>query len=111
MDSYLNKTLALPSYQWIEFISIDEIAYLMARGNYTIFCLNSAQEIMVSKTIKAYEDVLPPDSFFRAHQSYIVNREQVKRYSKPDSSVMLSSGVHLPVAKRRRTEFLEWLSR
>ena len=105
------KTLALPSQQGIDYIHLTEIIYLNASGNYTTFYLSDGRKIIVTKTIKEYEEILPEDLFFRVHQSYIVRADQVKQYSKEDSSVYVSNGDLIPVAKRRRKEFLEWLVR
>jgi two-component system LytT family response regulator len=105
------KTLALPSQEGIDYIRLDDIVYLNAGGNYTTFCLTDGRKILVTKAIKEYDEILPADTFFRVHQSYIICSDQVKRYSKEDSSVVLSNGDLIPVAKRRRQEFLEWLIR
>jgi two-component system, LytTR family, response regulator len=103
-------TLALPSQNGIDYIHLDEINYLMAEGNYTTFFLTDNKKIVVTKSIKDYEDILPPETFFRVHQSYIVRSNQVKRYSKDDNSIVIQNGDLIPVARRRRNEFMEWLA-
>ncbi|MBK7805825.1 MAG: LytTR family transcriptional regulator DNA-binding domain-containing protein [Saprospiraceae bacterium] len=49
--------------------------------------------------------------FFRIHSSYIVHKIYIKRYLKGDNnSVILSNNIEITVSRRRKNEFLQWLS-
>lgn len=104
------EKLALPSHEGITYIRLDEIAYLQSEGNYTTFFLKERSKVMVVKPMQDYDEILPKDQFFRIHQSYMVQASEVRRFLKEESEVILLSGDRLPVARRRRQEFLDWLN-
>ena len=101
------RLLTIPSADGLKFINIEEIAHLEASNNYTVICLTGNRKFLVSRTLKDFEDLLPRDRFVRIHQSYIINKYCIDRYIRGDGGqVVLSTGVVLDVAKRKKTEFL-----
>ena len=73
-----NKTLALSSADKIEFIEINNIVRCEAENNYTTFYLKDGQKLVVSKTLKEYDELLSPYHFLREHQSHLINLYEVK---------------------------------
>lgn len=56
--------------------------------------------------MKEFEEILPEPTFFRIHQSYLVNTARVKKYLKDDGGyVVMQDGAKLPLARRRKEEF------
>ena len=52
--------------------------------------------------------MLPPEIFLRIHNSYIINKNFAEKYIRGDGGqVVLSNGVILDVAKRKKSEFLK----
>ena len=101
------RLLTIPSTDGLKFINIEEIAHLEASNNYTVICLTGNRKFLVSRTLKDFEDLLPRDRFVRIHQSYIINKYCIDRYIRGEGGqVVLSTGVVLDVAKRKKTEFL-----
>ena len=101
------RLLTIPSSDGLKFINIEEIAHLEASNNYTVICLTGNRKFLVSRTLKDFEDLLPRDRFVRIHQSYIINKYCIDRYIRGEGGqVVLSTGVVLDVAKRKKTEFL-----
>ncbi|MBK7690584.1 MAG: LytTR family transcriptional regulator [Bacteroidetes bacterium] len=50
-------------------------------------------------------------SFFRVHHSYIINKSYLKNYVRGEGgSVILLDGSEIPVSKRKKSEFIEWLT-
>ncbi|WP_153800177.1 LytR/AlgR family response regulator transcription factor [Foetidibacter luteolus] len=102
------KRLAVPSYDGLHFVKIEDIIYLEAHVNYTHIHITNKQKYVVSRTIKDYEELLPADTFLRIHNSYIINKDFVERYIRGDGGqVVLSNGITLDVSKRKKTEFLK----
>ena len=101
------RLLTIPSSDGLKFINIEEIAHLEASNNYTVICLTGNRKFLVSRTLKDFEDLLPRDRFVRIHQSYIINKYCIDRYIRGEGGqVVLSTGVVLDVAKRKKAEFL-----
>jgi two-component system, LytTR family, response regulator len=106
-----NYKLALPSATGLIFVKIADIIYCEADSNYTTFFLQNEKKIIVSHTLKHYEELLSPHRFFRIHHSYLVNLDFIKQYIRGDGGqVILQDDTALEVAKRRKEEFLKLYS-
>ncbi|MBK9730793.1 MAG: response regulator transcription factor [Chitinophagaceae bacterium] len=86
---------------------VKDILYCEATGSYTTFHLRNKEKIMVSKGIGEFEGLLSEHHFFRVHHSFLINMKEIKKYIRGDGgTVMLSNGVEIDVAKRRKDQFL-----
>ncbi len=102
--------IALPSQDGLTILSLKEITHLESDGCYTTFYAKDGQRTVVSRSIKEFEELLPDDQFFRVHVSHIVNLDFVKKYLKEDGGyAVLQNGLKIPIARRRKEEFLEML--
>lgn len=111
--SNINKVdkIALPSLNGIEFVKLEDIIRCESDNNYTVFYLSSKEKIVVSKTLKEYEDMLESKGFFRTHKSHIVNLAYLKKYIKGEGGiVVMEDGSEVAVSRRRKEEFMEVLS-
>jgi two-component system, LytTR family, response regulator len=101
------QKIALPAADGIVFINVEEIIRCEASGNYTIIFADSKEKITASKTIKDYEELLPPGIFCRIHNSHIINLNRIKKYHRGRGGfVVMDDGTSIEVASRRRDEFL-----
>lgn len=101
------KRLAVPTLEGLQFVDTDSILYLEADGNYTLLRIADDQKIVVSKTLKEFEDVLPAKVFIRIHHSYLINKQHVVRYIRGEGGqVVMRNGRTLDVARRKKEEFL-----
>ncbi len=89
------------------FINADDILVVVGDGNYSTLELQHNQKIVVTKKLKEVNALLPQDHFFRIHNSYIVNLNHIKEYIKSDGYVVLTNNKKIPVARQRKTDFLE----
>ena len=104
--------IALPTIEGYELERVNNIVYCQAEENYTKIVTNRDEIIMVAKTLKNIETLLPEKMFFRIHKSYLVNLNYIKSYSKVHGyKITLENGVKLDVATRRNDEFLRALTR
>ncbi len=103
--------IALPSLNGIEFVKLENIIRCESDNNYTTFYLISKEKILVSKTLKEYEDMLENKGFFRTHKSHIVNLAYLKKYVKGEGgTAIMEDGSEITVSRRRKEEFMEVLS-
>lgn len=105
-SSEFNK-IALPVEFGFEFVKINSILYCEADSNYCkVVCLDG-KKIILSKTLKFIEEILPPTIFHRIHKSYLVNLNYVNRFDKTnDLKIELSNGEILPVSIRKKEDFI-----
>jgi two-component system LytT family response regulator len=102
------QKIALPTINGFELIELKNLVRLEANSNYTHFILSDGKKIIISKTIKEYEDLLDPEGFVRIHQSHIINMRYLKSFIKGKSAtVVMHDGSELDVGATRKEYFLE----
>jgi len=104
------EKIVLPSQDELLFVRIDEIVRCESDNNYTYFYLEKGNRILVSRTLKDYEELLEPMGFFRIHKSSMINMRFLKKYKKGEGgTVTLEDGTQLEVSRRRKDDFLKVL--
>ena len=102
------QKIALPQLGSITFIEVDDMVSLQADSNYTIIHMKDMQKLVISKTLKDFEDLLDENQFARIHKSYIVNLRYVKEYSTIDGGIVkMSDGNQWSISRRQLDVFLE----
>jgi two-component system, LytTR family, response regulator len=105
-----SKKIVLPATNGIELVYLQDIIRLDSNGNYTTFYLKNKQKIVVSKSIKEYEEMLEEVHFFRVHNSHIINLHYVKNYIKGEGGIVkMEDGSEIDVSRRRKDDFLKAL--
>lgn len=101
------KQIALPCANGYEFIPPEEILYCNSDSNYTQVCLVDDRKVLVSKTLKDIQEILPNDLFFRAHHSHLVNLDHIRKYERGDGgTLVMSDGARIMVSRSRKQELL-----
>lgn len=81
-------------------LAFDEIINLKGLDNLSVFYLTGNRTIVVSKTLKHYENLLG-NRFVRIHKSYIVNLDFVEKIvTNKTHFIELKNGKELPVSRR-----------
>ena len=103
----LNK-ISISHSKGISLIDPLEIIYLKGDDNITTIFLTNDRKLSVSKTLKEFEKSLDVSIFIRIHKSFIVNLKFVESYSLQDGGCvkLASSGLILPISRRKLSEFL-----
>lgn len=102
--------IAVPSVEKIDFIKVENIVHLKSEGRYTIFNLEGNKQIVATKNLGEYENLLDANLFFRIHNSYIVNLTHVQSINKAAGNYCeMSNGESLPIAKRRQDQLHRFL--
>lgn len=103
-----NKKIIIKTYDNIHLVPINEILYCESDGSYVSIHQVSNPKIMVSASLKDYEDMLAEDGFFRVHKTYLINLKYIRRFEKAEGgSVVLDGDIKIPVASRKREHLLE----
>jgi two-component system LytT family response regulator len=93
----------------IVFVSVGEIDWIEAEGNYVRIHAGAAADL-VRGTIAAFESQLDPDRFRRIHRSYVVNLDcvaEVEPHFHGEHVAVLKGGQRLPVGRRYRERLLD----
>lgn len=107
----LEKTLTLASLDGVRFIKMKDIIRLEANGRYTRFYLTNKEVIVSSRTLGDFEETLSANEFFRIHETHIINLLYIDRFHKGNNYVLLTDKTELPLARRRKEEFLKLIPR
>lgn len=91
------------------FLVPNEIIYVASDGNYSTLFLAQNKKMVVTKKLKEIDELLPKDSFFRIHNSYIINLHKIKEFLKTDGYVILENNIKIPVSRQKKSAFLEKL--
>ena len=85
----------------IKIIPLNSVSYLAAEDDYVMIYYAEGKALK-PKTMKYYEEHLPPSLFIRVHRSYMVNVEHISKlepYSKDNYVAVLKSGEKIPVSR------------
>lgn len=100
--------LTLPQQDGFQVLNVSDILYCKADDNYTEIYLEN-KKLLVSKTLKYFEDALSDFPFARIHKSYLVNVNEVVKYRKgKGGSVVISNGKELLVSASKKKDFLSF---
>jgi len=101
------KKIAVPTFDGLEFVTLDDILYCQSDGAYSYLYFTDGSKLYISKTLRYLEAALCPFHFFRVHNSFIVNLNHVRKYSKTDGgTLILTSGDHIRVSRSKKDELL-----
>jgi two-component system LytT family response regulator len=104
----INEKITIPQLDGFEVIDVSSIQYCKADDNYTEIHFED-RKMVVSKTLKYFEEALAEFPFARIHKSYIVNVESIVKYKKgKGGSVVLKNGKELLVSASRKQELLAY---
>lgn len=101
----------LPVMKGLEMVRVKDIIYCKADEDYTHVYLNlDNQKLVVTKSIKDFEELLTEYDFFRVHHSFLVNKDYIKKYIKGEGgNILTENGVEIPVSRRKKNDFISWL--
>lgn len=104
--------IALATKESIEFVAPEEIIACASDSNYTLVFLVDGRQLLISKTLKEFEEMLIPFNFFRPHNSHLVNLDQVRKFMRHDGGyLILKNKMRIPVSKTRKEGLLNQLGR
>ena len=101
--------LAVSVKEGVFLLELKSIIYLEGLNNYTRFFFLNQKPLLVAKTIREYEEILPENQFVRVHKSFLVNKSHITRFSK-DGILWMCNGVQVPVSRRKRNVINDLLS-
>lgn len=104
------KKIPVPTGKGITLVAPQEILYLQSDSNYTTLHLKSGQKLLISKTLKHFEDKLSPAQFCRVHAAYLVNLEEIEHYVRGDGgNLILKDKTSIPVSRMHKQAVLNRL--
>lgn len=102
-----SRKIAVPSGNSFHFIELDDIHYLKAEGSYTQILFTDGTRLIVSRTLKNFEETIDDEhEFFRCHKSYLVRSKYIIGYNKSDGQLLLTNDVCIPISPDKTNELM-----
>jgi len=106
VDNY--KRIALSTSDGIHLFDVSDIIRCEAKVNYTQFFIKNHKPVLISRTLKEYEELLTEHGFERIHQSHLINLSYLKSYIKNDGGyVIMADNTSIPIAQSKKEKLQE----
>ena len=107
-NSY-DRKLAIATVNGFVFVDVKDIVRCESKSNYTQFYFNGGRNMVSSRNLGYYEELLPPEKFCRIHHSHLINIDFLDQYIKGGGGgmVVMKDGVQLDVSQRKKEDFLQ----
>jgi len=103
--------IVLPTVHGFSVTDVSDIVRCEADKNYTNFIFSNRSQVLVSRTLKEYSELLEEYNFVRVHQSHLVNLAHVKKYNKGRGGfITMSDDSTVDVSRANKDEFLRRMS-
>ena len=106
------QRIALSTGDGLIFVNTADIMYCQAESNYTNVKLTTGNKILVAKTLKDIDETLSGKDFFRVHNSYLININQIKKFVRGDGGyILMNDDTHITIARSKMEEFFDMFSK
>ncbi len=104
--------LAIPTADGMEYLNPKEIIRIEADRSYSWFYLTGNRKILVSRHLKEFQDLLSDRSFFRSHNSHLINLKYVRKFIRREGGyIEMQDGEQIPISRNRKDLFIVHMSR
>ena len=96
--------LAVHAAGEVLFVDTNDVCQIESDGAYTTIQLADNRRFVQVRSLREYEEILPAHSFFRTHQSHLVNLNYIEKFHSENLTLKMRNGSEIPVARRRRAD-------
>jgi len=101
-DFDIGKML-LPTQNGMIFVDYDKVIRIQSSNKYSIVFTTDNKQLIVSKPLSRFEDVLTSKGFIRVHDSHMINSKHIRTYIKgKGGEIEMSDGVSIPISVRKK---------
>ena len=102
--------IALSTSEKIQVCQLADIVRCESNVNYTQFFFKDGTKLLVTKTLKHFDQLLSGSGFYRVHQSHLINLDHVKEYQKNDGGyILMINNTQIPISSRKKAEVVKVL--
>lgn len=103
------QRLLVPTFQTLELVDVCDIISIKAYENYSRIFLTHNRMYTSTQSFGKFVAMLRHHNFYQCHKSYVVNLDHIVRYYK-NGQIEMTEEIKIPVARRRKDEFLQNLT-
>lgn len=101
-----SSKIAIPGSHDYDFVLVSDIIRCEGWQKYTKIYLNNKKTMVSSYNLGVFREMLQSYHFYSIHRSHLINIKHITKYLR-EGTVIMSDGIELPVARRRREEFID----
>lgn len=101
LDKKKHSQIVINTTNKIYYVNLADILYCQAEGAYAKI-VTKTENILASKNLKHFQDLLEDDGFIRSHQSYMVNKKWVNAIE--NDTIVLKNAMTIPISSRKKAE-------
>ncbi len=103
------RKIGLPVSNGVVFIEFDNIIMMEADRMYTKVSTIADGELLVSKPMKIFTDILESATeFYRPHRSFLINLKHIKQYVNQDGGyIIMNNKKTVGISREKKDEFFE----
>jgi len=106
------RMIALPVSDGLELVHVNEIVVCESESNYTTLYMRDNKRLVISRTLKDFEDLLGEQDFIRVHNSFLISKKHIKKYIKGEGGeVIMSNDMNILVSRRKKPDLMLALDR
>jgi two-component system LytT family response regulator len=105
-----SSKIVIPGAKEYSFVSVSDVLHCEGWQKYTRIHLSDGTCLVSSYNIGVFRELLESYDFMSVHKSHLINMQQINSYHK-SGTLVLSNGAEVPVARRKREDFLDRLKR
>jgi two-component system LytT family response regulator len=87
-------------------LSFNDVIYLKAESNYTIFYFENGKKYISGYTLKYHQSKIELNGFCRVNRAYLLNPKYIAKISREGNltSISMINGIKTKVSRRRTLE-------
>lgn len=106
------STLSVPSQEGFVVVKLEDIIWLEASNFYTVLHLRGGKQVIATRTLKDFEEMLAGGDFQRIHRGHMINLTHLERYLKgAGGQVVMAGGRTLDVSRTQKDDLMARMGR
>lgn len=105
-----SSKIVIPGAREYSFVKVSDIIRCEGWQKYTRIHLSDGACLVSSYNIGVFRDLLGSYGFMSVHKSHLINLQLIQSYHR-SGEVIMQCGASVPVARRKREDFLQYLER
>ncbi len=107
-----NKKIVLNIGPALHVVNISDIIICQSERNSTTFFLLDGRDLVTSRNISEFEEMLTEYGFFRPHRQYLININHIISLDRTTmGTIRMVKGFEVPVSMRRKETLVELISK
>lgn len=104
------RQIVLPTLSGYLFKEVASILRLEAENNYTRFIFKDGSEVLVSKTLKSFQELLPKQQFFRANRSHLIRISEIRELRRAKhSSLVMNDRTEISISTDKKAQLFSYM--